>query len=111
MSAKPTVLRRLSSNRAARFIPSGRTAASVAAALSGIPVRRFLLWTAAASLAWSIYITLLGYFGSRLTQGHPLHGVLLGVVAGAVVTSVVSIVGRRAALRPPRREDRRPFTT
>ncbi|RZU53614.1 membrane protein DedA with SNARE-associated domain [Krasilnikovia cinnamomea] len=81
---------------AARFIPSGRTAASVAAALTGIPLRRFLLWTVAASAAWSAYITVLGYFGSRLTQGHPLYGVLLGVVAGAVVTLVVSFVGRRA---------------
>lgn len=79
----------------ARFIPTGRTAANMAAGLTGYPLRRVVMVSAASSLGWATYTTLLGYAGGTAFDSHPLVGAGLGVLVGALVGLVLSIVSSR----------------
>ena len=47
----------------ARFIPGGRTAATLAAGTLDMPWRRFALVDAVAAVLWALYASMLGYFG------------------------------------------------
>jgi membrane-associated protein len=77
----------------ARFIPGGRTAVTFSAGyVHSLSWRRFIVYDVAAGIVWATYAALLGYFGGKTFEDHPLLGVAvalgialsLGVVIEAV---------------------------
>jgi membrane protein DedA with SNARE-associated domain len=87
----------------ARFIPGGRTAVTFSAGyVHSLSWRRFILYDVVACLLWATYAALLGYFGGKTFEDHPLWGV--GVALGIALTLalVVEVVRhlrqRRAAV-------------
>jgi membrane-associated protein len=86
----------------ARFIPGGRTAVTFSAGY--IPTfawRRFIVYDIAAGVLWATYATLLGYFGGKTFEDHPLWGVVLALgialTLGFVVEAVRHLRQRRTA--------------
>jgi membrane protein DedA with SNARE-associated domain len=77
----------------ARFVPGGRSAATLTAGLVRMPPARFLLFAAAAGLAWASFAGLLGYAGGRTFEDHP-HGALV-VAFGAAAALVALVEGVR----------------
>jgi membrane protein DedA with SNARE-associated domain len=88
---------------AARFVPGGRTAATLTAGVVGYGFRRFAAWAAAAAGLWATFAGLAGFLGGRVFEEQPLlaFGLSFGV-AGAVVVvaAAISRVRSRAATRP-----------
>ncbi|MCO1660641.1 DedA family protein [Pseudonocardia humida] len=88
----------------ARFLPGGRTVATLVAGAMTYPTGRFLAFTALGtplSAAWS---AVLGYLGGATFAQNPLYGLAfglsLGTVAGLVLGAVPKLRARRAATRP-----------
>jgi membrane protein DedA with SNARE-associated domain len=84
----------------ARFIPGGRTAVTFSAGyVHSLSWRRFIVYDVAAGLLWATYAALLGYFGGKTFEDHPLWGVglALGIALtlGLVVELVRHLRGRR----------------
>jgi membrane protein DedA with SNARE-associated domain len=85
----------------ARFIPGGRTAVTFSAGyVHSLPWRRFIVYDVVACSLWATYAALLGYFGGKTFEDHPLWavGIALGVALalGFVVEAVRLWRGRRA---------------
>ncbi len=84
----------------ARFLPGGRTVATVTAGAMQYPTGRFLAFTALGtplSAAWS---ALLGYFGGATFAQNPLLGLAFGLslgTAAGLLAGVVQRVRARAA--------------
>ena len=79
----------------ARFVPGGRTAATLAA---GAVMRRarFVRLAAAAAVIWGTYAGLLGYLGGRTFEHEPWKGIAAGLaLAGAL--AIVLELGRMLA--------------
>jgi membrane-associated protein len=73
----------------ARFIPGGRTAATLAAGTLGMPWRRFIVYDVIAGVIWANYAALLGYFGGKAFEDDPLKGFLLAfAIASAIALGV-----------------------
>lgn len=85
----------------ARYVPGGRTAATLAAGTVGYPARRFAAFAALAAVSWAAYGTLVGLVGGAAFEDEPFKGVLLGVGLALSATAVVELV--RARLRRRRR--------
>jgi membrane protein DedA with SNARE-associated domain len=79
----------------ARFVPGGRTAATLSAGVTrlGWPTR-FLPYTVAAGLVWASYAALLGYVGGRLFVDRPLIGLLVALTLAAVLALAIEAVRR-----------------
>jgi membrane protein DedA with SNARE-associated domain len=77
----------------ARFVPGGRTAATLSAGLTRLAwPTRFLPYTVVAGLFWASYATLLGYLGGRLFVDRPLLGLLVALAfAGALAVAVEAV--------------------
>ena len=56
---------------AARFVPGGRTAATLTSGLVRYPWRRFVAASVLGGLLWATAATLAGYAGGRALQEHP----------------------------------------
>jgi membrane-associated protein len=85
-----------------RFIPGGRTAVALSAGLLRFAWRRFVLFDAAAALAWASYAALLGYFGGRAFENATWKGLLLALaiafaVAGGIELARWALKRRRVA--------------
>jgi membrane-associated protein len=85
----------------ARFIPGGRTAVTFSAGyIPTFPWRRFILYDIVAGVVWATYAALLGYFGGKTFEDHPLWGVALALgialSLGLVVEAVRHFRQRRA---------------
>jgi membrane protein DedA with SNARE-associated domain len=78
----------------ARFIPGGRTAATVTAGLTRMARRRFLAAAALAAGLWASFATALGYVGGRAFEDEPWRGLVAAFVVAATLTTGVE-VGRR----------------
>jgi membrane-associated protein len=79
----------------ARFVPAGRTVATITAGAMRYPTGRFLAYTALGtplSAAWS---ALLGYLGGATFAQNPLFGLAFGLTLGTVVGLVIGAVQRR----------------
>ena len=63
----------------ARFIPGGRTAATFACGTLDWEWIRFIKYDVAAGIVWGTYAGLLGYFGGKTFENHPLWGLLLAL--------------------------------
>ena len=85
----------------ARFVPGGRTAATLTAGLTRMRVPTFLAAAALAAILWATYAAGLGYLGGRTFEEHPWRGLVASLALVALITLGVE-VGRRLR-RPPRR--------
>ncbi|MGH3079100.1 MAG: DedA family protein [Gaiellaceae bacterium] len=86
----------------ARFIPGGRTAVTFSAGyLPTFPWRRFIVYDVAAGLLWATYAALLGYFGGKTFEDHPVWGLALALAIALTAGLLIEVVrhllkGRRA---------------
>ena len=77
----------------ARFIPGGRTAVTFSAGyVHAFPWRRFIVYDVVAGLIWGTYGALLGYFGGKTFEEHPLLGVLLALGIALSLGFLVEVV-------------------
>jgi membrane-associated protein len=85
----------------ARFIPAGRTVVTLSAGTLGYPWPRFVVFDAIAAAIWSLYASLLGYFGGKAFEKAPWKGLLLAFAIAFAVTGTIELVRwlrrRRAA--------------
>ncbi|HEY7485318.1 MAG TPA: DedA family protein [Streptosporangiaceae bacterium] len=90
----------------ARYIPGGRTAATVTMGAVRYPARSFSGFDALAAASWAIYSALVGYVGGMAFEEDPVKGLLLGIgvaVTASVLVETVRYVRRRSTGRtgPP----------
>lgn len=78
----------------ARFVPGGRSAATLTAGLVHMRRSRFLVFAAAAGLVWASFAGLLGYAGGRTFEDHPHFALVLAFGAAAALVAVVEGVRR-----------------
>ena len=83
----------------ARFVPGGRTAMTFAAGTLAMPRRRFLAYIIPGGLAWSVFVSLLGYAGGSVFQGSFWLPLAASLVFAAVLAAGAEVV-RRARARP-----------
>ncbi len=86
----------------ARFIPGGRTAVTFSAGyVHAFPWRRFIVYDVIAGGIWGTYGGLLGYFGGKTFEDHPVWGLLIALgialTLGLVVEAVRHLRRRRTA--------------
>jgi membrane-associated protein len=81
----------------ARFVPGGRTAATLTAG-AVMRRRRFAVLVAGAAVVWAAYGASLGYFGGRAFEENPWLGIGAAFVAAAALALVLE--GARRAPRP-----------
>jgi membrane-associated protein len=79
---------------ASRFVPGGRTAATLTAGIVRLRWTRFLLLTLAAGSAWACGMGLLGYVGGNAVERNPSVGVALVGGAGAALLAAIWLGGR-----------------
>jgi membrane-associated protein len=84
----------------ARFVPGGRTAATLTAGLTRMRGPTFLAAAALAAVVWASFASGLGYLGGRAFENDPWRGLVAAIVAAAAITVGVEIARR---LRRPRR--------
>lgn len=78
----------------ARYVPGGRTAATMTAGAVGYRVRHFSFFTCIAGLSWALYCALLGYLGGKVFEDNPLLGLIASFALMILITVVVEIVRR-----------------
>ncbi|MEW2458187.1 DedA family protein [Streptomyces albus] len=71
---------------AARYIPGGRTAATLTTGATGFPRRSFTRYDAVAVVSWAVYSAGLGYAGGAAFEESPLYGVGLGLALAFTIT-------------------------
>jgi len=77
----------------ARFVPGGRTAVTFSAGyVHSLPWRRFIVYDVVAGLIWGTYGALLGYFGGKTFEEHPVWGVVLALGIALTAGLVVEVV-------------------
>jgi membrane-associated protein len=90
-----------------RFLPYGRTAIALTAGSMSVPLGRFRLFTALASVAWAVYAIGLGRLGGATFAGSPLLGAGCAMVIGTILTSVFALGGKwRGTATSPASRDR-----
>ncbi|MFC7374732.1 DedA family protein [Brachybacterium sp. GCM10030267] len=77
---------------AARFIPGGRTATSIASGMIGYPRPRFIGYSLLAGTAWATYNVAIGMLGGFAFREQPLLGVAIGVGLALVVGLIIERV-------------------
>lgn len=87
----------------ARFVPGGRTAATLAAGCTRFPLSRFVATCMVSAVAWSAYTAALGYAGGASFESNPLIGAGIGVAVGLGVGAVLHLVTSRRRLSPAAR--------
>lgn len=84
----------------ARFVPGGRTAVTFSAGyIPTFPWRRFIVYDIAAGAIWATYAALLGYFGGKTFENHPLWGVALALGLALTLGLVIEVVRHALARR------------
>ncbi|TDC79031.1 DedA family protein [Streptomyces hainanensis] len=63
----------------ARYIPGGRTAATLTTGATRYPLARFSRYDAIAAISWAVYSAGIGYIGGAAFEDNPLRGVALGL--------------------------------
>ncbi|MFJ7210627.1 DedA family protein [Amycolatopsis sp. NPDC098790] len=91
---------------AARYLPGGRVASSLATGSLGYPLRRFVPLDLAGAAIWAVYSVLIGLAGGAAFADEPVKGLLLSFSLGLGLVFAIE-TGRR--LRSAHaRSDRRP---
>jgi membrane-associated protein len=89
---------------AARFIPGGRTAATVTAGLTGMTWTRFFRAALAAAVLWATFAVGLGYAGGHAFEDKPWLGLVTAFGVAATIALAVELARRyrtsRALTRP-----------
>jgi membrane-associated protein len=78
----------------ARFVPGGRTAATLTAGLTRYGLGRFAAFTAIAAVSWASYAALLGYLGGRIFHDRAWLAVLVAFAVAAGLTLTVGLIRR-----------------
>jgi membrane-associated protein len=73
----------------ARYIPGGRTAATMTTGAVGYPRRKFALFAALAAGSWGTYSALVGYVGGAAFEHDKVKGLLFGLGLAAGITVAV----------------------
>jgi membrane protein DedA with SNARE-associated domain len=77
----------------ARFIPGGRTAVTFSAGyLHALTWRRFVVYDVIACSLWATYAALLGYFGGRTFEEHPVWAIALSLAIAFTLALAVEVV-------------------
>ncbi len=71
----------------ARYIPGGRTAATLTTGATGFPRPSFTRFAVIAAVTWAIYSAGLGYVGGVAFEREPLKGVVLGLGLAIGITA------------------------
>jgi membrane-associated protein len=83
----------------ARYIPGGRTAATLTTGATGFPRRSFTRFAVIAATTWGVYSAGLGYLGGVAFEREPLKGVAFGLGLAFAITAAYEAVrwhrGRR----------------
>ncbi|MEV6103221.1 VTT domain-containing protein [Streptomyces sp. NPDC051940] len=87
----------------ARYIPGGRTAATLTTGATGFPRRTFTAYATVAAATWAGYSAGLGYLGGAAFEHEPLKGVALGLGLAFSIT-----VGHEVVVRHVRRRKHTP---
>jgi membrane-associated protein len=77
-----------------RFVPGGRTAVTFSAGALSFPWLRFVLLSAVGGVVWSLYASLVGYFGGRTFENSEWKALVLAFGIAVVVTVLIE-TGRR----------------
>ena len=78
---------------AARFIPGGRTAVTFSAGyVHSLRWRRFIVYDVVAGLIWGTYGALLGYFGGKTFEDHPVWGLVLALGIAMTLGLLVEVL-------------------
>jgi membrane-associated protein len=77
-----------------RFIPGGRTAATLTSGVVRYRFKRFLLWAAMAAGLWASYAGLAGYLGGRVFADQPLIALGGAFAVAAGLVAIVVAAGR-----------------
>lgn len=76
----------------ARFIPGGRTAVTLTAGTLRFEWPRFAMYDGIAAVIWSLYASLLGYFGGQAFEHAPWKGLALALGIALAVTGLTELV-------------------
>jgi membrane-associated protein len=87
----------------ARFVPIVRTFITLAAGVGGMPMRRFVTYSAVGAVLWATGVTLLGYW---LGQVDFVHEHIDLILVGLVLLSIVPIVIEALRARSTKRDSR-----
>ncbi|GAB3947022.1 DedA family protein [Micromonospora vulcania] len=82
-----------------RLLPGGRIPVLLAAAVLGLPWRRFATANVAACVLWSVTYAAIGLLG-RSIFGRPWEGVVAAIVIVLAVTQLTSWLSRRRKVSP-----------
>lgn len=85
----------------ARFVPGGRTAATLTAGLTRMSARAFLLAAAVAAIIWASFASGLGYVGGRALEDEPWRAVVAAAIVAVLLLLGVEVA--RRLRRPGRR--------
>jgi membrane-associated protein len=83
----------------ARFIPGGRTAATITAGLTSMPWVRFVRAAAVAAVLWASFAVGLGYLGGRAFEDEPWRGLVAAFALAALIMLAVEVARRVARTR------------
>lgn len=84
----------------ARFVPIVRTFITLAAGAGGMPMRRFVTYSAIGGVLWATGVTLLGYFLGRIDFiGDHIDLLLVLIVAVSVIPIVIEVLRARSTKR------------
>lgn len=83
-----------------RFVPAGRTVATLAAGATGYPAGPFLGWTAVGSVLSASWSALLGYLGGAAFAHDTVTALLVGL--GVATAAGLLVEGVRRAVTGPR---------
>lgn len=76
----------------ARYVPGGRTAATMTTGAVGYPRRRFALFDALAAGSWGTYSALVGYLGGAAFEDDRLKGLMFGLGLAVTITVLVEVI-------------------
>jgi membrane protein DedA with SNARE-associated domain len=79
---------------AARFVPGGRTAATLTAGVTRMPWTRFVRFAGIAALLWASFAAGLGFVGGKAFEERPLLGLVAAVTVAATITLGVELLRR-----------------
>ncbi|MDT0310513.1 DedA family protein [Streptomyces sp. DSM 44917] len=72
----------------ARYIPGGRTAATLTTGATRYPLRSFSMYDAIAAVSWAVYSAMIGFVGGHAFEDNPLRGVALGLGLALVLAAL-----------------------
>lgn len=75
-----------------RFIPGGRTAATLAAGTLEMPWRRFFGFDVLAGFVWAGFVGLLGYFGGSAFEDDPGTAILIAFAVTLTATTLAEFI-------------------